>query len=57
MFVVRLVLVFAADLKQVEEVGGASADGDEVLIGGGSGVGNGSDGEVAGPLLGCLLVG
>lgn len=41
-------LIFAADLKEVEEVGGSCVDGDEVLIWLGSGVWEGADSEIAG---------
>ncbi len=45
-----LVLVLAGDLEQVEEVGGGGVDGDEVLRGGGGGIGEGGDPEVKGAL-------
>lgn len=48
----RLVLVFAPDLEEVEEVGCRSVDGDEVLVGAGDGGGEGSYGEVVGALGG-----
>jgi hypothetical protein len=38
-----LVLVFAADLEEVEEVGCGGVDGYEVLVFGGRGVGEGGD--------------
>jgi hypothetical protein len=44
------VLVFAADLEQVEEVGGRGVDGDEVLSGFGVGRGEVEDFEVFGAL-------
>lgn len=43
----RLMLIFATDLEQVEEVGGAGANADEVLVWGGGWVGDGSYGEVS----------
>lgn len=45
-------LVFAADLEEVEEVRCAGVDGDEVLGWGGGGGGEGGDGEVGGALWG-----
>ena len=42
----RLVLVFAADLEEVEEVGCGCVDGDEVFVWRGRGCGEGGDGEV-----------
>ncbi len=41
-------LIFTADLEEVEEVCGGCVDPDEVLVCGGCGVGEGSDGEVLG---------
>ncbi len=41
-------LVFAANLEEVEEVGGGCVDGDEVLVWLGGGVWEGADSEVAG---------
>lgn len=38
-------LVFSADLEEVEEVCGAGFDGDEVLVCCGDGVGDGGDAE------------
>ena len=46
----RLVLVFAADLEEVEEVGCGCVDGDEVFVWRGRGCGEGGDGEVGGAL-------
>lgn len=40
-----LMLVFSADLEEVEEVCGAGFDGDEVLVCCGDGVGDGGDAE------------
>lgn len=45
----RLVLVFAADLEQVEEVGAAGADLDEVVVRVGLGGWESADCEVEGP--------
>ena len=45
-----LVLVFAADLEQVEEVGGGGVDGEEVLCWRGRRGGEGGDQEVGGRL-------
>jgi hypothetical protein len=42
-------LVFAADLEEVEEVGAAGADLDEVVVRVWLGVGQGADFEVEGP--------
>lgn len=47
----RLVLVFAADLEQVVEVGGGGVDGNGVLVGLRVGVREGGDLEVEGALL------
>jgi hypothetical protein len=44
------VLVFAADLEQVKEVGGRGVDGDEVFIGFGDGREEVEDFEVLGAL-------
>ena len=44
-------LVFSADLEQVEEVGGGGVDGDEVACWGGGKGGEGGDGEVLGSLF------
>lgn len=44
----RLVLVFASDLEQVEEVGPARGDLDEIFVGGGRGRGKVDDTEIAG---------
>ena len=41
-------LIFAANLEEVEEVGGGCVDGDEILIWLRGGVGEGADSEVAG---------
>lgn len=45
-----LVLVFAADLEEVEEVGRGGVDRDQVLGGGGVRIGEAGDGELVGPL-------
>lgn len=45
-------LVFAADLEQVEEVGCGGVDGDEVFVWGGGRVGDGGYGQVVGALGG-----
>lgn len=47
-----MVLVFAADLEQVEEVCGAGADANEVLVCRGSWVGDGGYDEVSWALFG-----
>jgi hypothetical protein len=39
-------LVFSADLKEVEEVCCGGVDGDEIFVWGGEGGGEGGDGEV-----------
>lgn len=49
-----LVLVFAPDLEQVEEVGCGGVDGDQVLGGVGSGTGEGVYGEVLWALFGSV---
>lgn len=41
-------LIFAANLEEVEEVGGGCVDSDEVLVWLGGGVREGADSEVAG---------
>ena len=45
-----LVLVAAADLEEVEEIGARGVDADGVLVGGGGRVGEGGDGEIEGGL-------
>jgi hypothetical protein len=45
------VLVFAADLQQVEEVGGGGVDGDEILVRAGFRVGEVGYAETFGALL------
>jgi hypothetical protein len=51
-----LVLVFAADLEQVKEVGGRGVDGDEVFVGFGDGRGEVEDFEVFGALGVLVLI-
>ena len=41
-------LIFAADLEEVEEIGGRCVDGDEVLGWLRSGIWEGADSEIAG---------
>jgi hypothetical protein len=50
------VLVFAADLEQVKEVGGRGVDGDEVFVGFGDGRGEVEDFEVFGALGVLVLI-